>query len=151
MNTRHHAIHANTLRRHARRGFTLVEVIVIVTVLALLMTVVLTRVTGLFGQSQTGIARAQAAKISNALTAYLIDIGQPVPEDGFDLEMLTLRRENGGGPNGPYLPKATDIDDPWGNRFVVLVPGEINADWDIISFGFDAAPGGEGPSQDVTQ
>lgn len=143
--------HSKRRRSAARRGFTLVEVIVVVTVIALLAVLAINRLVAMFGQSQVGIAKAQAAKIHNALTGYLIDTGQPMAEDGFDLSVLTLRPGNGGGPNGPYLPKVTDVNDPWGNQFIVRVPGEVNADWDIVSFGFDGAPGGEGPSQDVTQ
>ena len=144
--------HTLTRRRTlARRGFTLIEVIVIVTVLALLMTVVAGRVTGVFGRGQAEIAKMQAAKISQALTLYLIDIGQPQPEDGFDLTVLTLRPEEGGGPNGPYLPKVTDVTDPWGLDFIVRVPGDVNADYDIMSFGADKAPGGDQINADITQ
>jgi general secretion pathway protein G len=137
-------------RTLARRGFTLVEVIVVVTVLALLMTVVGGRMLGLLGQGQAEIAKTQAGKISGALTLYLLDVGQPQPEDGFDLSVLTLRPNEGGGPNGPYLSKVTDVLDPWKEPFLVVVPGEVNADYDIFSYGADKAPGGEGPDADLT-
>ena len=137
-------------RTLARRGFTLVEVIVVVTVLALLMTVVGGRMLGLLGRGQAEIAKTQAARLSQALTLYLIDIGQPQPEDGFDLSILTLRPNEGGGPNGPYLSKVTDYVDPWDQPFMVRVPGEVNADYDIFSFGADMAPGGEGNNADLT-
>ncbi|MCH2135171.1 MAG: type II secretion system protein GspG [Phycisphaerales bacterium] len=61
-----------------------------------------------------------------------------------------LGPEDGGGPR-KYLPKADDIIDPWGNLFAVLVPGDINAAFDILSYGKDASPGGEGEDQDITQ
>jgi general secretion pathway protein G len=137
-------------RTLARRGFTLVEVIVVVTVLALLMTVVGGRMLGLLGRGQAEIAKTQAAKISQALTLYLLDVGQPQPEDGFDLSVLTLRPNEGGGPNGPYLSKVTDVLDPWEEPFLVVVPGEVNADYDIFSYGADKAPGGEGNDSDLT-
>ncbi len=146
MNTRH----ANR-RRLARRGFTTIEVIVIVTILALLMTVVATNVLSSLGKGQSKIAQAQAAKLHQALIQYLIDVGQPLPEDNFDLTILTLRPDEGGGPGGPYLPKRTDVLDPWKNPFIVRMPGEINADFDILSFGADGAPGGEQANADVTQ
>lgn len=135
----------------ARRGFTMVEVIVIVTVLALLMTVVTTNVMSSLGKSHAQLARTQAAKVAQALNMYLIETGQSSPEDGFDLTVLTLRSDDGGGPGGPYLPKAGDIIDPWGNQFMVISPGEINADFDVLSYGKDAAPGGEGVNSDLTQ
>ncbi|MDP7069817.1 MAG: type II secretion system protein GspG [Phycisphaerales bacterium] len=138
-------------RRKARRGFTTIEVIVIVTILALLMTVVATNVLSSLGKGQSKIAQAQAAKLHQALVQYLIDVNQPLPEDNFDLTILTLRPEEGGGPGGPYLPKRTDILDPWENPFFVVVPGEVNADFDILSYGADGAPGGEQANADVTQ
>ncbi len=137
--------------RRARRGFTTIEVIVIVTILALLMTVVATNVLPTLGKGQSKIAQAQAAKLHQALVAYLIDTNQPMPEDNFDLTILTLRPDEGGGPGGPYLPKRTDVFDPWENPFVVVVPGEINADFDILSLGADGAPGGEQANADITQ
>jgi general secretion pathway protein G len=137
--------------RHARRAFTLVEVIVMVTVIALLMAVLITRTSGLFGRGQAQIAKTQAAKISQAMTLYLIDVGQPLPEQGFDLGVLTLRPDAGGGPQGPYLPKKSDVLDPWKQPFFVEVPGIVNADFDIVSFGADKALGGEGIDADITQ
>jgi len=137
--------------RHARRAFTLVEVIVMVTVIALLMAVLVTRMSGMFGRGQAEIAKTQASKISQALTLYLIDVGQPLPEPGFNLEILTKRPDNGGGPQGPYLSKASDVVDPWKEPFFVEVPGVVNADFDIVSFGADRAAGGEGINADITQ
>jgi len=137
--------------RHARRAFTLVEVIVMVTVIALLMAVLVTRMSGMFGRGQAEIAKTQAAKISQAMTLYLIDVGQPLPEQGFDLGVLTLRPDAGGGPQGPYLSKTSDVIDPWKQPFFVEVPGIVNADFDIVSFGADKALGGEGINADLTQ
>ena len=94
--------------------------------------------------------RDEAVKVAQALNMYLIETGQSSPEDGFDLTILTLRPDDGGGPGGPYLPKADDIIDPWGNQFMVVSPGEINADFDVLSYGKDAAPGGEGVNSDLT-
>jgi len=139
------------VRQSLRRGFTTIEVIVIVTILALLMTVLATNVLSSMGKGQSKIAQAQAAKLHQAIVQYLIDIGQPLPEDNMDLEILTLRPDEGGGPGGPYLPKRTDIFDPWERPFIVVVPGEINADFDVLSLGADGAPGGEQANADVTQ
>ena len=128
----------------------MVEVIVIVTVLALLMTMITTTVMSSLGKSHAQLARIGAAKVSQALNMYLLETGQSSPEDGFDLTILTLRSDDGGGPGGPYLPKPDDIIDPWGNQFMVVSPGEINADFDVLSYGKDAAPGGEGVNEDIT-
>ena len=96
------------------------------------------------------IARIQATLVAQALNMYLIDTGQSSPENGFDLTILTLWPDDGGGPGGPYLPKPDDIIDPWGNQLMVVSPGEINADFDVLSYGKDAAPGGEGVNEDIT-
>jgi len=52
---------------------------------------------------------------------------------------------------GPYLERADDLVDPWGNPFEILVPGDINSTFDIISWGEDGEQGGEGNSADITQ
>ncbi|MCH2136742.1 MAG: type II secretion system protein GspG [Phycisphaerales bacterium] len=140
---RHHS-------RRARRGFTMVEVIVVVTVLALLAAVLTTSVIGTLGSSKTAIAKTQASKIAQALNMYVAETGGSDLEDNFNLEILVLGPDDGGGPRR-YLPKADDIIDPWGNVFIVLVPGDINADFDILSYGKDGSPGGEGENEDVTQ
>ena len=67
------------------------------------------------------------------------------------LEILLLSAEEGGGPYGPYLEQTDDIIDPWGNPFEVLSPGRINASFDIVSWGEDGEPGGDGENEDVTQ
>lgn len=143
--------HRHIVRKSLRRGFTTIEVIVIVTILALLMTVLATNLLQTMGRGQSKIAQTQAAKLHQAIVQYLIDIGQPMPEDNMDLEILTLRPDEGGGPGGPYLPKKTDIYDPWERPFIVVVPGEVNADFDVLSLGADGTPGGELVNMDVTQ
>ncbi len=144
-----HRSHSQT-RRITRRGFTLVEVIVIVTVLALLMTVVANQVMSMFGRGQSEIGKTQAAKISQAYTLYMIDTSTS-PEDDFDLSILTLRSDDGGGPGGPYLPKTKDVIDPWGNPLVLIAPGNENYDFDVLSLGADGAPGGDQANADITQ
>ena len=149
MTTQRHASRHQGPRR-TRRGFTMVEVIVVVTVLALLAAVLATNVIGVMGSSKTALAKTQAAKIAQALNMYVAETGGSDIEDGFNLEILVTGPEDGGGPR-KYLPKASDILDPWGNPYMVLVPGDINADFDILSYGKDGAPGGEAEAQDITQ
>jgi general secretion pathway protein G len=50
---------------------------------------------------------------------------------------------------GPYLNSADDLLDPWGNEYVLVVPGEVNFDFDIVSYGSDGQPGGEGEAGDI--
>ena len=59
--------------------------------------------------------------------------------------------DDGGGAHGPYLEKAADIVDPWGVPYEIIVPGDVNASFDVISWGEDKQPGGEGAASDITQ
>ncbi|HIA71566.1 MAG TPA: type II secretion system protein GspG, partial [Phycisphaerales bacterium] len=71
--------------------------------------------------------------------------------DDFDLELLLLPPDDGGAPGGPFLQKADDIIDPWGNQFEILVPGNVNFSYDVISWGEDGESGGEDINADITQ
>ena len=142
-------MHSNRTRR-SRRGFTLVEVIVIVTIMALLVTVVSTTLGQKMGQAKSELARTGAARLNQALNSYLLDVGLSSPPSDFDFEVLTFRPEDGGGPNGPYVNNVDDILDPWGRQFVLVNPGNVNLTWDITSYGEDGQLGGEGPAEDVT-
>ena len=125
----------------------------LITLSTLTLTVALTGCCLWPGETKADLQRRtfyKATRVHQALSMYLIDTGQSLPEDGFDLMILTLRSDDGGGPGGPYLPKPDDIIDPWGNQFMVVSPGEINADFDVLSYGKDAAPGGEGVNEDIT-
>jgi len=138
------------IARRSRRGFTIVEVIVIVTIMALLVTVVSTTLVQKMGQAKSEIARTGAARLNQALNSYLLDVGISSPPSDFDFEVLTLRSEDGGGPNGPYVNNVEDINDPWGRAFVLVNPGNVNLTWDITSYGEDGQLGGEAANADVT-
>ena len=92
---------SSPLRRSARRGFTLLEIIVVVTIIALLAAVVAPRLLGQVGKAKTNAAQAKAATIAKALNLYLLDVGLSAPPADFDLAVLRERAEEGGGPNGP--------------------------------------------------
>lgn len=138
-------------RKQHRRAFTLLEIIVVVMIIAVLATLVAPRLLGRVGSAKQTAAKAKAATIAKTVNLYILDMGLSSPSDDFDLEVLLLHPEDGGGPSGPYLERADDIVDPWGNNFEILVPGDINASFDIISFGEDGEQGGEGANADITQ
>lgn len=131
--------------RRARRGFTLVEILVVVSIIALLAGVVVWRVMGSLENARRQTASSKAAQIGNAMQAYMIDGG--TIEDGMDLSVLLLPPDRGGGPSGPYLNNEEALVDPWQNAYVIRVPGEVNYDFDIVSYGPDGQPGG---GDDVT-
>ncbi len=134
-----------------RRAFTLIEIIVVVMIIAVLATLVAPRLLSRVGTSKQAAARAKAKTIAQSVNIYLLDMGLSAPDDDFDLEVLLLPGDGGGGINGPYLSRADDILDPWGNPFELLVPGDVNFDFDIISWGEDGQPGGDEAAADVTQ
>ena len=138
-------------RPRRRRGFTLLEIMVVVTIIALLAALVAPRIFGQVGTARASAAKAQASTISEAVNLYVLDSGLSSPGSDFELDDLMLRADEGGGSNGPYLEKADDLVDPWGNRYEIIVPGEINASFDIVSYGEDGQPGGEGAAADITQ
>ena len=92
-------------------------------------------------------ARAQIGNFEQALTHYKLDSGDyPTTEQG--LEALRTRPANVAHWDGPYLVKEIPLD-PWGHRYVYKFPGEHGKQPDIISFGADGQPGGEGPNADI--
>ena len=124
------------------RAFTLVEMIVVVTIIALLATLVAPRLLGQLGGAKKRVAKSAANSIAAAVKLYVIDTGVPINDD-FDLEMLAVPPELGGGPEGPYVENAEKLIDPWRNPYMILVPGEVNYDFDIVSFGPDGQMGTE--------
>jgi general secretion pathway protein G len=130
-----------------QRGFTLVELLVVIIVLGLLVGLVGPRLFGRVGQSKTATARAQVELFGGALDQYRLDVGSyPSTSDGLD---ALVRNPNNPKWNGPYLKKSVPKD-PWGNPYKYrCCPGQ-HGDYDLWSEGGDAAPGGDGENADVT-
>lgn len=131
-----------------QRGFTLVELIVVIIVLGLLVGLVGPRLWGRVGQSKTAVTRAQIELFGAALDQYRLDIGTyPTASEG--LEALVRNPGNNQKWAGPYLKKAIPKD-PWNNPYKYrCCPGQ-NGEYDLWSEGADGAPGGEGENADVT-
>ena len=126
------------------RGFTLIEMIVVVIILGLLAGLVGPRLFGRVGQSRTVAARAQIELLGAALDQYSLDVGS-YPTS---LEAL-VRNSNAPNWNGPYLKKNAIPADPWGNPYQYkCCPGD-HGEYDLWSDGADGKPGGEGESADI--
>lgn len=140
-----------TRRIANRRGFTLIEIMVVVIILGLLAVLVAPRVIGRLGQAKDKAARAQIELLGVALDAYRLDNGT-YPTTQQSLEALWTKPATSPQPRnwaGPYLKKRVP-QDPWGNPYVYRSPGETNPDsYDLISLGRDGAPGGEGEDADL--
>ena len=126
------------------RGFTLIEMIVVVIILGLLAGLVAPKLFGRVGQSKQVAARTQIELLGAALDQYSLDMGSyPTSLDAL------IRSPGGGNWNGPYLKKNAVPADPWGNPYnYKCCPGE-HGDYDLWSDGSDGRPGGTGEAADV--
>jgi general secretion pathway protein G len=128
------------------RGFTLLELLVVIVIIGLLAGLVAPRFFDQVSKSNTKIARAQIDSLEKALDQYRLDVGAyPTTEQG--LAALNARPLNLEKWAGPYLKKAVPPD-PWGNRYLYKAPGD-HGDYDLSSLGSDAQPGGSGEAADV--
>jgi general secretion pathway protein G len=140
--------------RRARRpaGFTLIEMLVIIAVIAVLAAVVAPEIFRNVGDANAGAARQQVEIFATALDSYRLDNhAYPTTEQG--LAALRTEPTTGEPPprwRGPYLRRAIP-DDPWGRPYVYLSPGRANPhSYDLYSLGRDGREGGEGEDADVT-
>jgi len=135
-------------RRKIKRekGFTLIEILVVVIIIGLLAALVGPKLFGKVSTAKLSAAKAQIELFGTALDTFRLDVGRyPTAEEG-----LKALRENPSGVEGwqgPYLPKEIPID-PWGTPYVYKSPGE-HGDYDLISYGLDKVEGGEGENQDI--
>lgn len=129
------------------RGFTLLELLVVIVIIGLLAAYVGPRYFSQLGKSERSTAKAQIEGLGKALDAYRLDTGRyPTTEQG--LNALYVRPTDEPKWNGPYLQKAVPMD-PWGQPYVYRSPG-TGGDFDLSSNGRDGQPGGEGDAADIT-
>jgi general secretion pathway protein G len=132
--------------RRGARGFTLLELLVVLVILGLLVGVVAPRFFGQVGKSEVKVATAQIRALEDALDQYRLDVGRyPTTEQG--LAALTTQPTGEARWQGPYLKKAVP-NDPWGNAYQYRSPGE-HGELDLFSHGKDGQPGGTGEAADI--
>jgi len=135
-------------RRSAEAGFTLVEMLVVITIIGLIMALVAPRVLNYLSESKAKAAKIQIESFGSALDLFFLDSGR-YPSSSEGLGALVQRPGNSPTWNGPYLKGGLVPSDPWGNAYVYRSPGEHGA-YDIVSFGSDGQEGGTGTAGDVT-
>jgi len=133
-------------RRRAQAGFTLVEILVVITIIGLIMALVGPRVLNYLSESKAKAAKIQIESFASALDLYYLDLGRyPTTNEG--LAALT-QGNNAPGWNGPYLRGGVVPNDPWGHGYVYRSPGQ-RAPYDIVSLGSDGQEGGSGTAADI--
>jgi general secretion pathway protein G len=130
-------------RRRRERGFTLVELLLVLVILALIGGLVLPGIIGKAEGAKVKAASSQISRLSMAVESYYLDTGT-TPDT---LEALVSGSDSMAGWNGPYV-KASSLKDPWGREYVYVYPGE-HGEFDIYSLGADGQPGGEGRNADI--
>jgi general secretion pathway protein G len=129
------------------RGFTLLELLVVMVIIGLLAGIVGPKFFAQIGKSEVKTAKAQINSLSKALDQFRLDTGHyPTTEEG--LAALTTRPANEAKWDGPYLEKVAP-NDPWGKPYLYKSPGE-HGDYDLLSLGKDGQPGGSGEAADIT-
>jgi general secretion pathway protein G len=132
-----------------QRGFTLLELLVVVVIIGLLAAFVAPKYFSQIGKSQVQITRAQIDSFDKALDQYRIDTGH-YPNTDQGLAALNGQPANEPMWRGPYLKKGVPLD-PWGNAFVYRLPSTVpGRDYDLISYGKDGQSGGTGDDADIS-
>lgn len=129
------------------RGFTLLELLVVVAIIGLLAAYVGPKYFGQISKSEHTLAKAQIESFHKALATYRLDVGTfPTTEEG--LNALVAKPASASAKwSGPYLSKGVPAD-PWGHAYVYRAPG-TKSEYDLLSYGKDGQPGGSGEAADI--
>lgn len=137
-----------TVSRHAEAGYSLLEVLVVLSIIALIAAVVGPRLVGYLGKAKADTARVQMREIASAVELYFLDNGS-YPSQQAGLSAMMTKPAEAKKWSGPYLKKADGLVDPWGQPYIYKIPGK-SGEFEIISLGADGAPGGEGENADIS-
>jgi len=127
-------------RREGELGFTLVEMLVVITIIGLIMALVGPRVLNYLGESKVKAARIQIESFSSALDLFYLDNGR-YPSSSEGLPALVQQPANSASWNGPYLKTGSVPTDPWGRPYIYRSPGN-HAPYEIASYGPTGEPSG---------
>jgi general secretion pathway protein G len=134
--------------RQSEHGFTLVEMLVVITIIGLIMGLIGPRVLNYLSESKVKAAKIQIQSFGSALDLFNLDAGR-YPSTAEGLAALVRRTPGVAAWNGPYLKGGNVPKDPWNNPYVYRAPAEHGA-YEIISYGSDGQEGGSGVAADIS-
>jgi general secretion pathway protein G len=138
----------NRRARIGESGFTLVEMLVVITIIGMIMGLIGPRVLNYMSESKVKTARIQLQSFGNALDLFYLDVGRfPTSSEG--LAALVQPSGSIAGWSGPYLKGGVVPNDPWNNGYVYRSPGQ-HGPYDIVSLGADGQEGGTGLAADIS-
>ncbi len=137
-------------RNRRTKGFTLIELMVVILIISMLAGFVAPNVLKRMGKAKTDLAKPRMAIIENAIKSFEFDCGRlPDESQGGLEELLAAPADMEGKWNGPYI-KKSQLLDPWGNEYIYVSEGQINiGSFDLICYGADGQEGGEGENADI--
>jgi general secretion pathway protein G len=135
-------------QRCGEEGFTLVEMLVVISIIGLIMGLVGPRVLNYLSESKVKAARIQLQSFGSALDLFYLDAGR-FPSSSEGLAALVQRMPGVSAWNGPYVKGGNLPNDPWNHPYLYRSPGE-HAPYDIISYGSDGQEGGTGTAADIS-
>jgi general secretion pathway protein G len=129
---------SSKLAAKSQRGMTLIEIMVVITILGLIAAAVAVNVVGQLGEARIKQARTDLHTIENCLDLYKVDKGRyPTTEEGLQAVVTAGKCK-------------ANIKDPWGHEYIYLYPGQAHPDsFDIKSYGADGQPGGDNENADI--
>jgi len=134
-------------RRIGSRGFTLVELLVVLAILGLIAAIAVPQTIGYLGRAKSNTAGIQIDNLGAVLDLYRLDVGR-YPSDSEGLESLVNPPADLGNWAGPYLKKESSLLDPWSRPYQYRFPGQ-NGEYDLFTLGADGQEGGDGENRDV--
>ena len=136
------------VQRNRAHGFSLIEIIVVITIIGGIVAFAANKIFGQADIAQARIGKSKIVALSGPLDIYKLDTGKyPTTQEG----LKALLQAPSGVPNwnGPYVKNAEELKDPWRNDLIYRSPGSENRPYEIVSLGADGQEGGEGPNRDL--